>query len=127
MKLQLKNIELEEGIDKRVLFECRDETTNLPIDISAHTAILQVCSAFGNPQVILELTSDLEKKQIIMIGSIGIVEVIFDSTYSDLDTQSVPWNGLDSAVYDLILTSPYGQRTKLAKGFITISRSSTIV
>lgn len=120
--MQVINIEIEEKIPYVLSLTYRDETTNLPIDITGYSAILQIRSAFGSPYVLLELTSAVDGG-IVLGGSSGFIDVTIPDTATDLSIQPTGWV---KGVYDLVIIEPSGKRIKLAKGFVTIDRSSTI-
>lgn len=115
------NIEIDEGTDNTVSFTYRDNTTNLPKDITGYHAKLTVRSALGSPYKLLEL-DDLGGR-IVLGGTSGNIDISFIPADTDLSLQSVGW---DRGVWDLKLTDGSGKKVKIAKGFITISRTSTV-
>lgn len=119
--MQLVNIEIEEKIPYTLSLTHRDETTNLPVDLTGYSAIIQVRGAFGSSSLFLELTST--SGSIILGGVYGTIDVIFTSEMSDTSQQTTGWT---RAVYDLVIIDTLGKRIKLTKGFITILRSSSI-
>lgn len=119
--MQLINIEIEEKIPYTLSLTYRDETTNLPVDLTGYSAVIQVRSAFGSPYLLLELTNT--SGDIILGGIYGTIDVTFTSSMTDLSNQPMGW---DKGVYDLIIVNPFGKRIKLTKGFVTILRSSSV-
>lgn len=119
--MQVINIELEEKIDSELSVTYRDETTNLPIDLTGYTALLQVRGGFGSPYVLLELTD--ANGGVILGGPTGNIDIKFTSNMTDPDGQAYGW---DKGVYDLVLTNPFNERIKLLKGFVTLLRSSSL-
>lgn len=118
--MQVINIELEEKIPYTLSLTYRDETTNLPVDLTGYTANVQIRGGFGSPYVLSELGVGTG---ITLGGSLGTIDVTFPASISDLSAQPSGW---DRGVYDLVVINPSGKRIKLTKGFVTISRSATI-
>lgn len=119
--MQIINIEIEEKIPYTLSLTYRDETTNLPVDLTGYSAVLQVRSGFGSPSLLLELTNT--SGDIILGGVTGAIDVTFTAAMSDLSNQPVGW---DRGVYDLVIVNSFGKRIKLTKGFVTILRSSSV-
>jgi hypothetical protein len=119
--MQIINIELEESIDTKIRFVYRDDTTNLPVDVTGYKAILQIRPQFGSPLVVDELNT--ETATIVLGGVSGTIDLIF--TPNDTDQNIVIW-GWTRAAYDLVIVNTTGTRIKLAKGFITIARSASL-
>lgn len=118
------NIELDEGTDNIVSFTYRDNTTNLPKDITGYHAKLTVRSAFGSPYKLLELVdTGGTNNRITLGGTSGNIDITFIPADTDLSLQSIGW---DKGVWDLKLTDTATKKVKIAKGFITINRTSTV-
>lgn len=115
------NIELEELTDDIFGFTYRDETTGLPIDLTGYSAIAEVRPTFGDPSILLTLSTTNGK--IALGGSTGSI----DMKFSEMDTtpiqDGIPWT---RAAYDLVIIDTSGNRKKVIKGFITLARSSSI-
>lgn len=113
------NIELEEGIDQVITLPYTDKTTNLPIDITGYTSVLRVRESLGSIPVLLELTNTgiSPTSNITIGGTSGIVSINF---------RNVTTTSFTSGVYDIILIDTAGTKIKLAKGFILITRTSSI-
>lgn len=118
--MQVINIEIEEKTDYVLPITYRDDTTNLPIDLTNHTAILQVRNAFGGGSVLLDLN---ETSGLTLGGITGNIDINFTPSQTDMSLQPVGW---DRGVYDLVVTTPFGKKVKLLKGFVTIVRSATV-
>lgn len=119
--MEILNIELEERTDQTVRVTYRDDTTNLPVNLTGYSASLQIRPEFGNEIVIDELND--AAGTIVLGGVSGTIDLIF--TPSDSDQTAVTF-GWTRAAYDLVLTNDEGKRKKLLKGFITIARSASL-
>jgi hypothetical protein len=119
--MEILNIELEEKTDFSIKVTFRDDTTNLPINLTGYSAIMQLRDTFGGNIVYLELTSP--NGGITLGGQSGLIEITFEPA----DTTQIEylWNWTRAA-YDLILIDPDGKRKKILKGFVTVGRSATI-
>lgn len=113
------NIELEEGIDQVISLLYTDETTNLPIDLTGYSAVLKVREALGSSPILLELTNltVAPASNIALWGTLGKVDINF---------KNISTLTFTSGVYDIILTDIVGVKTKLAKGFILVNRTSSL-
>lgn len=119
--MQIVNIEIEEKTNYTESFQYCDGTTNLPIDITGWSALMQIRDRFGSDvSPLLTLSSPTS---IILGGITGVIEVNFTPAMTDQTTQSTGWV---LGAYDLILTDLFGKKIKIAKGFVTILRSATI-
>lgn len=119
--MEIYNIELEEKTNSSVRFVYRDDTTNLPIDVTGYSAILEIRPQFGS-HIVLDTLSDTDGT-IVLGGIAGTVDLNFTPDDSDWEN---PWSGWTRAAYDLIVVDTNGKRIKLAKGFVTIARSATL-
>jgi hypothetical protein len=119
--MDILNIELEEKTDEVVRIVYRDETTNLPVDITGYSAELQLRYNFGDQvNLIDQLTT--AAGTIVLGGQTGAIDLIFKPTDTDQSSAQLAWS---RAAYDLVLIDPAGKRKKLVKGFITIARSAS--
>lgn len=118
--MEILNIDLEEGTDCLVRITYRDETTNLPVDVTGYKAIAQIRPQFGSDILLDELTN--AAGTIALGGASGTIDM--DFTPSDTN-QTNPNAGWTRATYDLILVDTSGLRKKILKGFVTIARSSS--
>lgn len=119
--MQILNIEIEENSDYTFSVMYSDETTNLPIDITGYSALLQVRMSFGSDSILLELSS--VNGRIALNGASGFIDVTFLPQDTNRYNQGSGWT---SGAYDLILTDTGNKKKKLLKGFVTVARSSTI-
>lgn len=119
--MEILNIDIEERTDNIVRITYRDDTTNLPVDVTGYKAIMQIRPQFGSDIVIDELNT--ASGTITMGGQSGTIDLTFTPSDSD---QSLTNSGWTRAAYDLILVDTFGKRKKLLKGFVTISRSASI-
>lgn len=119
--MEILNIELEEKTDFSIKITFRDDTTNLPVDLTGYTARMQLRDTFGGGVIYKELTS-APGGGIILGGQSGLIEIAFIPG----DTAQVEylWNWTRAA-YDLVLTDTNGKTKKLLKGFVTVGRSAT--
>lgn len=119
--MQVSNIEIEETMDYTLSLTYRDETTNLPVDLTGYSAELELRPNFGSPSSLLTLSTD--NGRIVLGGDSGAI----DATFLPIDTdQSQLYTAWSRAAYDLVLTDPTGKKKKILKGFITISRTASL-
>lgn len=118
--MEIYNIEIEEKTDLSIRFVYRDDTTNLPIDVTGCHAILEIRPQFGS-NFVLDTLKDGDST-IVLGGVQGTVDLVF--VPADTDQEGL-LSGWSRGSYDLILIEVGGKRVKLAKGFITIARSAT--
>lgn len=119
--MDILNIDLEEKTDSTVRVTYRDDTTNLPMDLTGYSAILQMRPEFGDIIMVDELNTTFGN--IVLGGQSGTIDLNF--TPSDSDQSAVPV-GWTRAAYDLVLIDTQGKRKKLLKGFVTVARSATL-
>jgi len=119
--MDILNIELEEKTDFTLRLTFRDDTTNLPVDITGYTAILEIRPQFGD--YILLSSLDTTDDHIELGGQSGTIDIIFSAAQTDLSAQTYGWT---RGAYDLVLIDTAGSRKKLLKGFVTIARSATL-
>ncbi len=120
--MEILNIELEEKTDFTLRIIFRDDTTNLPVDLTGYSALLQIRPTWGSPIVLDELTST--SGNIILGGQAGTIDMVFIPGDTYLVDQTIGWA---RGTYDLIIIDPDGMRKKLLKGFVTVSRSATLI
>lgn len=123
--IHVYHVEVESGCDYKRTFLYADCDTGLPIDLTGYTAQMQVRKTYNgaaNPYTTLEYSSEPDPVTnapgAISFPGPGLVEI----TIPGADTIDTDWG---TGVYDLILTSPQGVKTKLVKGLFTILQSST--
>lgn len=119
--MQISNIEIEEAMDHTLSLIYRDETTNLPVNITGYSAELEVRMRFGDPSVLLTLSTTNGK--IELGGASGAIDINFLPSDTDQSQTYYSWT---RGAYDLVLTDTAGKKKKILKGFITISRTATI-
>lgn len=119
--MDVLNIDLEEKTDSTVRITYRDDTTNLPVDLTGYKAIIQIRPQFGDYITIDELNTTLGN--IVLGGQSGTIDINFVPSDSD---QTAVITGWTRAAYDLVLIDTSGKRKKLLKGFVTIGRSSSV-
>lgn len=119
--MQIINIELEEAMDYTLSLTYRDETTNLPVDLTGYSAELEVRPAFGDPSILFTLTNG--NGRIIFGGVSGAIDINFLPADTDQSQLYTAWT---RAAYDLVVTDTLGKKKKILKGFITISRTTSL-
>lgn len=82
-----------------------------PINLTGYTAKMQARSAYGDPQVLFELST--ENGGIALGGTAGTVELYV----SDETTATFSF---DRAVYDLFLYAPNGDALPLVEGSVRL-------
>lgn len=119
--MEILNIDLEERTDCLVRITYRDETTNLPVDVTGYKAIVQIRPQFGSETLLDQLTN--AAGTIVLGGVNGTIDMDFTPSDSDQTNANAGWT---RATYDLVLIDTSGKRKKILKGFITIARSSSL-
>lgn len=105
------NIEIDQGSSKNILYEWFDTSTNLPVDMTGFSALLQIKRHYGDSEVLLELSTANNK--IDLTGGPGNLVLIFSAE----DTASM----LDyNCVYELVLTRPDATKISFLKGKFTL-------
>ena len=115
MAVTVLNISVDAGTDYFLSATRADYTTNLPVDITGYSALLEVKSDIMSPIPLLVLSSS--NGRILLAGPTGEIIVRFAPEDTAMSLQSIFWK---RGVYDLILTDRNGVRTKLLKGFINV-------
>lgn len=89
---------------------------NKPINLTGYSAKMQIRSAIGSVDVLLELTSANGR---IQLGTVnGAILLLISAA----DAALLTWS---SGVYDLILVAPDGTETRLVEGSVTVSQGVT--
>lgn len=121
--MKILNIEIEERTSLTVSLVYKDELTCLPIDITGYSALMQVRTSFGSDvSPLLELST--ANGRITLGGTAGTVDIQFLPGDTDDSVASTGWT---QGSYDVFLTDTSGNEIKIAKGFVTIARSATVV
>lgn len=105
-------------IEKNATFRKRIRYTGKnkrPVDLTGYTAKLQARTAPGNATVLLELTTENGG---IVIAPGGVITLVVPLVQARLLT-------FQTAVYDLILIAPGGDRVRLLEGRILVSPGVT--
>ncbi len=118
--IEIRNIELEEKTNQTVEFIWVDEKTKLPIDLTGYEAEMQFRMRFGDPSVLAEFTTGNGK--IVLTEDEGLVTINFAPADTDQTSLYTSWS---RAAYDLVLING-SVRTKVMKGFATISRTASL-
>lgn len=87
--------------------------TGVPVDLTGYTAMMQIRPWAGSPTLLYDASSD-----ITLYGITGE----FTINISAADTSTFTW---PQAVYDLLMTDPYGNVTRLMSGTVTVSTGVT--
>jgi hypothetical protein len=119
--MEILNIELEEKVDYTLSITYRDDLTNLPIDITGWSALLEIRNTFGGDLLLETLSSG--NGRIAMGGATGALDIIFVPSDTDAAAQTSAWT---RGAYDLILTDTGGKKVKILKGFVSIGRTATL-
>lgn len=119
--MQVSNIEIEEGMHYTIPLTYRDETTNLPVNVTGYSAELEIRLTFGDPSILLTLSTG--NGRIILGGVGGAIDINFLPADTDQSQLYTSWT---RAAYDLVVTDTFGKKKKILKGFVTISRTTSI-
>lgn len=112
------NIKLDQGATNRKLVTWKTGDPALPVDLTGCTATAQLRSTVTSTEVLGTLSTALGT--IILGGNTGTVELIFKPEL----TIGVSWR---SAVYDMEITFPNTDITRLLEGAIALSPEVTRV
>lgn len=109
------DILIEQGATFQLNLIYRD-SDNAPIDVSGHTARMQVRRTYDAPTPLLNLTT--ENGAITLGGAAGTLDI---SAAPDLTRELPPKGG----VYDLELVAPSGVVVRLIRGTVSVSPEVT--
>lgn len=113
------HLPLQEGMDHTFKFIYVDESTLLPIDLSGYRADLYVRMSPGSTQVLKGISSSYSYADgSITLGSTG--EIILKITGAF--TANLNWS---DGIYDMVLTNPDQNRSKILKGMVNIYNTNT--
>ena len=104
------SIRIEQGATWRTVLTLTDT------DLTGYTARMQVRASTQATAVLLELTT--EDGRITIDGPVGKITLVI----TDDDTTGLAWC---TGVYDLEITSPGGETTRLLRGRATVSPEVT--
>lgn len=102
---------INQGATYRKRFTWLAGSPQAPVDLTGFKATLHARADYGQP-LLIELTT--ENGGIVLGGVNGSIDLFI----SDIDTTSYTW---DAAIYDLELTAPGGDVTRLVSGSVTVS------
>jgi hypothetical protein len=109
------NIEIERGCVYSVTFNYNDPITDLPIDVSAYTATMNIrqnyYSTYGQPPDLSISNTPSTNGSGLVLGD-GAIQLVLVSA----DTESLTFT---NGVYDITLTND-GLTTKFLRGLFTI-------
>jgi hypothetical protein len=105
---------VEQGATSRTTLTLRDEAG--PVDLTGYMARLQVRETVGSPTTLLDLSTS--SGGISIDGPAGSLTLLL----SDEATAALTWR---HGVFDLEITSPGGDTTRLLKGEITVDPEVT--
>lgn len=115
MTTPLINIELEEGTDYNLQITYTNPSTGLPVDITDYTADLIIDRSMEESGSVIYLSSGTG--QIVITGTAGILSIT-------IPQESTEGFGQFLGFYNLYITTIVeGVRTKISKGFFTVSPS----
>jgi hypothetical protein len=108
------DITIEQGATWRTTLTVKD-STGAVVDLSGYTARMQIRPSVESTTVLLELaTAD----GITITGPAGQIALVISAAA----TTGIAWTG---AVYDLELTAPGGDVTRLLQGRVAVDREVT--
>lgn len=112
------NIEAEEACDYTMTFNLVDDITGLPTNLTGYTGVFTVNRNYDgypapSPDFVINASTSATIGSVALGGTAGTVTVSL--TASALT--NLTWN---NAVFDVILTSSTGAKSKAVKGFFTI-------
>jgi hypothetical protein len=115
--MQVQNIEIEENSDYTLSITYRDDLTNLPVDLTSYSAIMDIKPAFGSSYVYLSLTN--LNGGLTLGGVTGNIDITIKASDVNLSNVSSGW---EKGTYTLYVIDPFTKRVPLLKGFVTIIR-----
>ena len=90
--------------------------TNTPVDLTGCTARMHVRARLEDAATLIVLTT--ENSRVTLGGTAGTVDLFI----SDEDTSAIAWT---AGVWDLEISHPSGDVTRLAQGSISVSKEVT--
>jgi hypothetical protein len=105
------DIIIEQGATFRRVITWKD-SAGVPINLTGYTAKMQVRERVGSSTVVLECST--ANTRITLGGSAGTITIVAQ------DEVTVLLTAMPKAVYDLELTSPGGEVTRLLRGSVEI-------
>lgn len=113
------HLPLDEGMDHTFKFIYTDESTLLPINLTGYRADLYVRMVPGSTQVLKGLSTSYSYADgSITLGANGEITLKITGGF----TTNLNWS---SGIYDLVLTDPNQNRSKILKGFVNIYNTNT--
>jgi len=113
------HLALDEGMDHTFKFVYTDESTLLPIDLTGYRADLYVRMSPGSTQVLKGISTSYSYADgSITLGSRGQIDIRITGAF----TTDLNWS---KGLYDLVLTDPDQNRTKILKGFVNVYNTNT--
>lgn len=113
------HLALDEGMDHTFKFVYVDESTLLPIDLTGYRADLYVRMVPGSTQVLKGISTSYSYADgSITLGSSGQITLKITGGF----TTNLNWS---NGIYDLVLTDPDQNRSKILKGFVNIYNTNT--
>lgn len=113
------HLALDEGMDHTFKFIYTDESTLLPIDLTGYRADLYVRMSPGSTQVLKGISTSYSYADgSITLGSAGEITLKISGAF----TTEINWS---KGIYDLVLTDPDQNLTKVLKGFVNIYNTNT--
>lgn len=109
------DITIEQGATWRTTLTVKD-ATGTTVDLTGYTARMQIRPSVESTTVLLELNTT--GSGITVTGPAGQIALLITATA----TTGINWTG---AVYDLELTAPSGDVTRLLQGRVTLSPEVT--
>lgn len=110
-----KNLLIEQGATFRLTLSIKNKSTGQPVNISGHTARMQVRPTVASSTVLINATT--ENGKIAVTGATGTIAVTISAT----ETAALDFG---SAVYDLESVSG-ATVTRRLQGTVTLSREVT--
>lgn len=113
------HLELDEGIDHKFKFVYVDDSTLLPVDLTGYKADLYVRMVPGSTQVLKGVSSSYSYSDgSITLDTSGEITISLSGAF----TTNLNWS---SGVYDVVLTDPDQNRSKILKGMVNVYNTNT--
>lgn len=110
-----QNIVIEQGATFQLPLTLRGSNKR-PINLTGHTAKLQIRESHASLDVLMELSTTNGK--ITITPASGRIDIVI----TDEETSAITWK---TAVYDLVLYAPDGTARRLIEGKVTVSEGVT--